>query len=127
MTYPRLVLGRQEFVVCHFSFVIWKKGPDPSDPFFRAYTDSVLPSLMDPSAEYTKRLSERRLWLIESHRKTQLVSYLRLAAGLVSLLFVYLVLALHQFSGWFILLPVGVYIGFVIYSMSVYPKEHRAL
>jgi hypothetical protein len=82
---------------------------------------------MDPSAEYTKRLSERRLWLIESHRKTQLVSYLRLTAGLLSLLFVYLVLALHQFSGWFILLPVGAYIGFVIYSMSVYPKEHRAL
>ena len=82
---------------------------------------------MDPSAEYTKRLDERRRWLVESHRKSHLVATLRLAAGLVSLLFVYLVLALHQFSGWFILLPVGVYIGLVIYSMSVYPKEQRAL
>jgi hypothetical protein len=86
-----------------------------------------LPSLLDPSAEYTKRLNERRLWLVESQRKTQLISYLRLTAGILSLVFVYLVLALHQFSGWFILIPVGTYIGFVIYSMSVYPKEQRAL
>jgi Mismatch repair ATPase (MutS family) len=82
---------------------------------------------MDPSAEYTKRLDERRRWLVESQRKTQLVSYLRLTAGVLSLVFVYLVLALHQFSGWFILIPVGTYIGLVIYSMSVYPKEQRAL
>jgi len=82
---------------------------------------------MDPSAEYTKRLNERRRWLVESHRKTQLVSYLRLTTGVLSLVSVYLVLVLHQFSGWFILLPVGTYIGFVIYSMSVYPKELRVL
>jgi hypothetical protein len=82
---------------------------------------------MDPSAEYSKRLDERRRWLVESHRKTQFVSTLRLAAGLLSFLFVYLVLALHQFSGWFILFPVGAYIGFVIYSQSVYPREQRAL
>jgi hypothetical protein len=82
---------------------------------------------LDPSAEYTKRLDERRRWLVESQRKTQLVSYLRLTAGILSLVFVYLVLALHQFSGWLILIPVGTYIGFVIYSMSVYPKEQRAL
>jgi hypothetical protein len=82
---------------------------------------------MDPSAEYTKRLDERRRWLVESHRKSHFVATLRLGAGLLSFLFVYLVLALHQFSGWFILLPVGTYIGLVIYSMSVYPKEQRAL
>ena len=84
-------------------------------------------SRIDPSAEYTKRLDERRRWLVESHRKSKLVGTLRLAAGLLSFLFVYLVLALHEFSGWFILLPVATYIGLVIYSMSVYPKEQRAL
>jgi hypothetical protein len=82
---------------------------------------------MDPSAEYTKRLDERRLWLVESHRKSQFVSYLRLVAGVMSLLAIYMVLALHQFSAWYILLPVGFYVGLVIYSMSVYPKELRAL
>jgi MutS-like protein len=82
---------------------------------------------MDPSAEYTKRLEDRRRWLVESQRKTRFVATLRLSAGLLSFLFVYLVLALHQFSGWFILLPVATYIGLVIFSMSVYPKEQRAL
>ncbi|HET9130036.1 MAG TPA: DNA mismatch repair protein MutS, partial [Terriglobia bacterium] len=84
-------------------------------------------SRIDPSAEYTKRLEDRRRWLVESHRKTKFVATLRLAAGLLSFLFVYLILALHQFSGWFILLPLGTYTGLVIYSMSVYPKEQRAL
>jgi len=83
--------------------------------------------LTDPSAEYTKRLDERRRWLVESHRKTQLVSYLRLAAGLLFFLSVYLVLALHQFSGWYILVPTAAYAGLVLYSQSVYPREQRAL
>jgi hypothetical protein len=82
---------------------------------------------MDPTAEYTKRLDERRRWLVESHRKSKFVATLRLSAGLLSFLFVYLILALHQFSGWFILFPVGIYVGLVIYSMTVYPKEQRAL
>ncbi len=112
---------------CHSPFLLRRKGNDTSGPFFQAYTDPVLPSFMDPSAEYTKRLDERRRWLVESHRKSHFVATLRLGAGLLSFLFVYLVLALHQFSGWFILLPVGTYIGLVIYSMSVYPKEQRAL
>lgn len=82
--------------------------------------------LIDPSAEYTKRLNERRRWLVESRRKTQIVSYVRLAAGLLTFLAVYMVLALHQFSPWFILVPIGAYIGLVLYSQKVYPREQRA-
>jgi len=40
---------------------------------------------------------------------------------------VYLVLALHKFSGWFILIPAAAYLGFVIYSQRVYPREQPAL
>src|SRR6187399_954348 len=82
---------------------------------------------MDPSTEYTKRLDERRRWLVESHRKSKVVAAFRLAAGLLSFLSIYLVLALHEFSPWFILIPAGAYIALVIYSQSVYPREQRAL
>ena len=83
--------------------------------------------MIDPSAEYTKRLNDRRQWLVESRRKTKIVATLRLAAGLMVFLVVYLVLALHLLSGWFILIPAAAYIGFVLYSQRVYPREQRAL
>jgi len=82
---------------------------------------------MDPSAEYTKRLAARRRWLAESHRKTKAVAALRLTAGLLFFLALYFVFALHQFSGWFILVPAAAYTGLVVYSQRVYPRELRAL
>jgi len=82
---------------------------------------------MDPSTEYTKRLDERRRWLAESHRKSKIVATFRLTAGLLFFLTVYLVLALHEFSPWFILAPLGAYFALVVYSQSVYPREQRAL
>ena len=83
--------------------------------------------MIDPSAEYTKRLNQRRTWLADSHRKTKIVAGVRLAVGLSFFLAVYLAFALHRFSGWFILVPAAAYIGFVIYSQRVYPREQRAL
>jgi len=83
--------------------------------------------LIDPSAEYTKRLRQRRTLLAESVRKTKTVAGFRLAAGLACFVAIYMVFALHTFSGWFILLPLGAYIGLVVFSLSVYPREQRAL
>jgi hypothetical protein len=65
--------------------------------------------------------------LAESRSKTQIVSSLRLTAGLLVFAAVYFAFALHRFSGWFILVPVAAYLGFVIYSQRVYPREQRAL
>jgi hypothetical protein len=75
---------------------------------------------IDPVSEYTRRLEARRSWLMESRRKTQIVSTLRLAAGLLVMVTAYFALALHQFSGWFILVPVAAYLGLVLYSQRVY-------
>ena len=83
--------------------------------------------MIDPSAEYTKRLRQRRTLLAESVRKTKTVAGFRLAAGLACFVAIYMVFALHTFSGWFILLPLGAYIGLVVFSLSVYPREQRAL
>jgi hypothetical protein len=82
---------------------------------------------MDPSTEYINRLDERRRWLAESHRKSKIVAAFRLAAGLLFFLTVYLVLALHEFSAWFMLIPTGAYFALVLYSQRVYPREQRAL
>ncbi len=64
---------------------------------------------------------------MESVRKTKIVAGFRLAAGLAIFVAIYLVFALHLFSGWFLLLPLGAYIGMILFSLRVYPREQRAL
>jgi len=82
---------------------------------------------IDPVSEYSRRLEARRRWTLEARRKTQIVSTLRLTAGILVLVAAYFAFALHQFSPWVILLPVAAYVGFVIYSQKIYPQEQRAL
>jgi len=82
---------------------------------------------MDPVAEYTNLLEERRRWLVEANRKTRIVATLRLTAGLLCFFTLYLILALRLFSGWFLLVPVAVFFGLVLYSQRVYPLAQRAL
>jgi hypothetical protein len=65
--------------------------------------------------------------MVESRRKTQIVSSLRLTTGLLVFAAAYFAFALHEYSGWFILIPIAAYLGFVIYSQRVYPREQRAL
>lgn len=82
---------------------------------------------INPSAEYSRRLQDRKRWLKESKHKTEIVSMLRLSAGGLFLLTLYTTLALHRGSVWFAIVPVAAYVGLVIYSQRVYPREQRAL
>src|SRR5262245_7229383 len=84
-------------------------------------------SLIDPSSEYNQRLETRRRQLVQAHRQTRIIASLRLAAGLLFFLSIYFSFGLHRFSAWWISVPSAAYVGLVIYSLQVYPREQRAL
>src|SRR5262245_35737982 len=80
---------------------------------------------MEPSTEYQARLSDRRARRDRCWQQTRLISYVRLAAGLGFFAALWVAFALHLFSGWFSLLPLGIYIGLVIYHERLHRLGRR--
>src|SRR5215831_9358577 len=82
---------------------------------------------MDPSIEYNSRLDARRRWRDWCWQRIRTISHIRLVAGLSFFAALWAAFLEHRFSGWFVLLPLAVYIGLVVYHERLHRTGRRSM
>ena len=81
---------------------------------------------MNPSEEYQRRLSERRQ-LVERYKKLDLlIGNARLGAGIIFFIVVWLSAGLHVLSGWWVLVPIAVFVILVARNERVRELGRKA-
>jgi hypothetical protein len=83
-------------------------------------------SVIDPSAEYLKRLRDRQHRRDQCWSRIKLVGALRLVVVLVFLGMLWPVFGLKLFSPWFLLGPAGVFVFLVLYHDRLFRAKDRA-
>jgi hypothetical protein len=82
--------------------------------------------LIDPSAEYRKRLSDREAVRDACLNRIRLVGYFRLATALLFIALLWPVFVSKILPMWFLMLPVGTFCVLALYHDRVYRARDRA-
>jgi hypothetical protein len=86
----------------------------------------LMPETPNPQSEYQRRLEQWRCELHSSTRRGIQVGNLRLATALAAVLLALAAFAWHFISGWWLLVPLAVFIGLVIYHEQVVRRQQFA-
>src|SRR5690349_6378944 len=81
---------------------------------------------MNPTAEYQKRLTERRALRDRCWSRMDLVGWIRLSVAIIFLGMLWLVFAIHAIPSWFLFFPAIVFISLMIYHERLRRAWDRA-
>jgi hypothetical protein len=83
-------------------------------------------AIVDPHSEYTRRLERWRTERAASDRQSWQLGNWRLAVAVAAALLAWLALFRHMLAGWWLLLPLAVFVGLVVYHERIVRRQQFA-